>query len=127
MSLTKCDKLIIVAILILSIIIYVLFNLNIFTSGAEMVEIRVNSKLYASYKLSEISDEITVNINTEYGDNTLKLSKKAVWMTGSSCADKLDVKCGAISKPNQTIICVPNKVSVTIKGSQKNSIDKVTY
>ena len=43
---------------------------------------------------------------------------KEVWMEEADCPDKLCVLQGKISRSGQTIICLPNKTMVTIKGGK---------
>lgn len=125
--LTKLDKLIIVLILLLSILSYVVMALSIASNVPNSVVITVNGKLYANYDLAEIKSPEIIRINTEFGKNILKITSDGAEMLDSDCKDKFDVKCGKITKIGQIIICVPNRVSVELKGTIKEEIDKVTY
>lgn len=52
------------------------------------------------------------------GHNKVVIADGEVWMEEADCPDKLCISQGKISKPGQTIICLPNKVMVTIKGGK---------
>lgn len=124
--LTKADRALIWGILIIALSVYLVFAFSISVGFAESVEIFVDGELYASYGLRSIKGVETVKISSEYGINIIKITSHGVKMTDASCPDKSDVKCGEITKPNQMIICAPNKVSVRLVGSKAN-VDKVTY
>ncbi len=52
------------------------------------------------------------------GHNKVVIAGGEVWMETADCPDKLCVAQGKISRSGQTIICLPNKVMVTIKGGK---------
>lgn len=47
-------------------------------------------------------------------------------MTSADCPDHLCVKQKAISKGGESIICLPNKVVVTVKSDMKSDIDSIS-
>ena len=47
-------------------------------------------------------------------------------MTSADCPDHLCVKQKAISKEGESIICLPNKVVVTVKSDMKSDIDSIS-
>ena len=84
----------------------------------------VDGNEYARYKLSPNFSEI-IEINTQFGYNKLEIDCGKIRMLDASCEDKIDVKMGTIEKVNETIICLPNRVLVTIKG--QSEVDMVSY
>jgi len=68
-----------------------------------------------------------LEIKSDYGNNILEITKTGVKMTDASCPDKVDVRCGEITKPGQTIVCIPNRVMVKITGKNSLKVDKVAY
>lgn len=52
------------------------------------------------------------------GHNKVVIENGEVWMEEADCPDKLCILQGKISKTGQTIICLPNKTMVTIKGGK---------
>ena len=46
------------------------------------------------------------------------VSDGAVSVTESGCSDKVCVRTGAVSHMGEAIICVPNKVAVTVDGGE---------
>lgn len=49
----------------------------------------------------------------------------AVSVTESSCGDKICVRTGKISRSGEAIICVPNRVAVTIETVGESDVDVV--
>ena len=58
------------------------------------------------------------------GHNKVVIENGEVWMEEADCPDKLCISQGKISRTGQTIICLPNKTMVTIKGG-KNEYDGI--
>ena len=60
------------------------------------------------------------------GVNKVVINDGKVSMTEADCPDELCVKTGKISRVGETIVCLPHRVVVEIKGSQDDdSIDSV--
>ncbi len=114
-------------VVIVALMTYVLFSFALFSDAPLAAEIYVEGKLYARYRFGDIIDEKIVEIKTEYGENTVRITKRGAEMISASCPDKKDVKVGEITKLGQVIICVPNRVSVKLVGNGKAVVDKVTY
>ncbi len=123
----KYDFFIIGFIILLAMTSFFVFNYFIWNdSYAKYAVVMVDSEEYARYNLEEIKDEKTVEIKTEFGINTIEITKKGVRVIEASCPDKLDVKKGEISKANQMIVCVPNRLSIRLVGGEVK-VDKVSY
>lgn len=89
--------------------------------GSTMVEVYVDGELYGSYPLEE---EQTVDIN---GTNRLIIEGGTADMDWADCPDKLCVHQKSISRNGESIICLPNKVVVTIVSNEEPELDAVTY
>lgn len=125
-TLTKYDIFIIFTLILVSLLLYCLIGLAA-TDTPVNVEIEVDGKLYAKYNLSEITTPKIIEINTQFGNNTLKIFSDGAEMTDSDCKDRLDVKCGKITKVGQIIVCIPNRITVKLCGNDEEKVDKVTY
>lgn len=75
--------------------------------------ITVDGKEYKKVSLSQDGQK-EIEIKTEYGHNILKVYDHGIQMVYSDCPKKISMKMGFISKPNQVIICLPNRVFVEI-------------
>ena len=59
------------------------------------------------------------------GTNTLVIEDGWAWMSDASCPDQLCVYQGRIQKNGQWIICLPNRVAVTIEGGEDAAWDEI--
>ena len=78
---------------------------------------------------SDACVEVTIDgIKNGDGDvtNTLVIKGGVADMTSADCPDHLCVKQKAISKEGESIICLPNKVVVTVKSGMKSDIDSIS-
>ncbi len=64
---------------------------------------------------STVGDKREIDVD---GHNKVVIAGGEVWMESADCPDKLCVGQGRISRSGQTIICLPNKTMVTIKGGK---------
>lgn len=81
------------------------------TEGAYAV-VTVDGELYGKYSLS---DDTTVEIQSDGGRNLLVISGGKASVTAASCPDLICVKHRAISAEGETIVCLPNKTVVSIE------------
>lgn len=82
--------------------------------------VKVEGEIQGVYSLSE-DREIEIN----GGTNTLKIRNGIADMTKADCPDKLCVNQKAVSKNGESIICLPNKVVVTVDSSENSEFDAV--
>lgn len=68
-----------------------------------------------------------INLEGEKGRVVIEIKEGRVRAVESSCFQKICVNTGWINKPGQNIICLPNKVLVTIEGKESPKIDAVSY
>ncbi|QWU16659.1 hypothetical protein SAMN04487895_12348 [Paenibacillus sophorae] len=81
--------------------------------GKELVaNITVDGKHYRTIKLTK--EEQTIDIRTERGYNILKVHDYGVEMYEADCPDQVCLGFGFITRPKQTIVCLPHRVLVEI-------------
>ena len=84
----------------------------------EMVEVTVDGEIYGTYPLK---DEQEISILPEGATETtnfLVITEGQADMKSADCPDKLCVHQAAISHVGETIVCLPNRVVVTIIGEE---------
>ena len=85
-------------------------------SSPALVKISVAGNPYGTYDLSTNQEiEITNGQNL----NKVIIKDNEVQMIEANCHNKVCIKQGRISKPGQTIICLPNRVLVQIEGASE--------
>lgn len=115
-SFTRWDISVFIAVLALSFGLY--FLCTGFLGEPVYVEVEVAGKPYARYEMKRYRRPEEIQIKTQYGSNTLRISDKEVCVLDADCPDKLDVKQGAIRKSGETIVCLPNKLVIKISGER---------
>ena len=83
------------------------------SSTGDLVVVKVNGEIYGKYSLSK-DRTITVNRNGHMNKITIKGGK--VQVSKSSCKNQICVRQGSISTTHQSIVCIPNRVVVSIEG-----------
>ena len=84
--------------------------------------VTVDGSVYGTYPLNT-DTEMRIGDNEHY--NILVIKDGMAEITEASCPDKLCVKQGSAEYDGQSIICLPNKVVVEIKGGKTSSYDAV--
>lgn len=77
-----------------------------------VLEVRIDGKLSARYPLDDDADIVLEG--RDQGTNHLIIRDGQAWFSEASCPDHLCMGMGRISKEGQSIICLPNRVSVEI-------------
>lgn len=84
-----------------------------FHTPGEQVVVTVDGEVYGTYALNE---DQTIQIDTEYGSNTLTIQDGKADMTDADCPDLICVKESPLEDDTpRTIVCLPHKVIVEIK------------
>ena len=89
----------------------------------EYLEIYKNNEILATYSLNQ---QITKTINGAKGETKITINNGKVRFSSAPCAKKYCIHQGWINKANQIIICIPNKISISILGGNKN-YDSINY
>ena len=94
-------------------------------SNGYTCEIKKDNKIYGEYNLDK-DREINIKENGKV-INVIVIKNKKVYMKKSDCPDKLCEKMGKISHVGETIVCLPNKIIITIKGDKpSDTLDSTT-
>lgn len=97
--------------------------ISFFSSKGDYATVKVNDFTVAELPLSV--DKV-YEIETENGiTNIIEISGGEVKMISAECPDKICVHHRSISKNGESIICLPNKVVVTVVSQTENEVDGV--
>ena len=116
----KNDIILVIIIVTIAVLAFLLHN-AIGGKGASCVTVKVNGEIQGVYSLAE-DQEIEIN----NGTNILQIKNGKADMISADCPDKLCVNQKAVSKNNENIICLPNKVIVEVDSSENSEFDAVT-
>lgn len=120
----KMDIVIIAVLILLSFTPHLIFfKTSQKSSKNNYAIIQVDGKIHKKIDLSKVKKSEKVNLNLPNGKNTLLIKDNSIQMDSANCNDALCVKQGNISKVGQTIICLPHKLIIEIKGDELDSKD----
>ena len=116
------DILIIVCVLAVSVLSFML----VFSRDTDNLTcvVRQDSEIVKSIYLSEIKDKTEIKIDSQY-PLTVVIENDSVYIKDACCPDRLCEHTGEIHSANQSIVCLPAKVSVTLESGSGSELDVV--
>ena len=115
----RLDFIVIGTILLISVLLLLITTLTKKEGAYAVVEI--DGTVVAEYDLHK-NGEYTLND----GSNRLVIENGAAYLNFSDCPDHTCEKTGKIRYVGQAIICLPNLLSITIKGNVEDGVDLVS-
>lgn len=113
----KWDIILIIFLILISFIPELILGTMLGKSYNETyAEITVEGKLYKKILLSAHRGEKQFKIQTEDGYNLVIVKDDSIAIIEADCPDKVCIKPGFISKPGESLVCLPHKVMVEVKG-----------
>lgn len=108
------DVFLVIGLLVLTVIISIFIYKKQSTDNL-LVEVSIDGKLKDTYY---------INLDTEVllpTGNKLVIKDEKVFIEEANCPDKLCIRRGFISRENESIICLPNKLVVRIVQANDSS------
>lgn len=120
----KRDIILVLSMVIIAAAAFLIINFAVKKDGSYAV-IKVDGNVIKTLDLN--SGETIIEVNGYQGGvNKVVINDGKVSMTDADCPDELCVMTGKISRVGETIVCLPHRVVVEIKGSpDDDSIDSV--
>ena len=120
------DKILILFLVLLSIFVWIFLN-NISNQNETniydpYVKISIDGKTYKEVPLYE-NQIITIQTDSIY--NVIEIKDGQVSIIDANCSNRYCVKHISIESEKESIVCIPNKVSVEIVNHGKSEIDVV--
>ena len=117
------NDIILIAILLLAPVLITIV-LYVTAAKGEKVCVYVDGAYKGEYPLDrDATVEIEGYQNTH---NTLMIKNGRAYMSEASCPDKLCIHQGKISEEGRSIVCLPNRVIVSIEGEGEDEYDAFT-
>ena len=114
-SLPRRDLILVLALLLVAAVWYGFTRYQALKGPSEIAQVTVDGKLVETLDLSH---NTTVTITgAGGGTNVLVVENGEIWCSEASCPDKLCVKQGKKHLSTDTIVCLPNKMVVTVTGT----------
>lgn len=109
----KRNGIYLVAGLLLTALLLYTFNRLLFNTEAVRVEVSVEGTIIETFDLDETVDQVISGYGG--GTNHLIIKDGGVSIAEASCPDKVCVRQGIITETGQSLVCLPNKLIVTLK------------
>ena len=118
MKMKKMDLVLVLTVAVLAIGGLLVYNV-LGQKQAGLVVVEVDGEVFGEYELFE-NQEVLINET-----NVLLIENGVVNMYEANCPDQICVMHVPISKNGETIVCLPNKVVVTVKEAATGELDAV--
>ena len=117
--LTKGDIILIVILSVASIA-----GIRNFHNGGKHVVVEVDGRHVMELSLGS---NVTETVKGPLGETVIVVENGTARITDSPCPHKYCIRMGSISRRSEIIVCVPNRVFLTIRGGgEEESFDGVT-
>lgn len=116
LRLTVADCVAILLVLFVAVSVFVISGMGDFTARYCVIEI--NGSEWARYDLAALSEEKIIEIENEYGANTIVVDREGVRVVSSDCPDGLEVKSGKITSSGQSLVCLPHRLVIRLEGKE---------
>ena len=94
---------------------------NLTKEEGAFAEVTVDGNVAGKYSLA-----IDGTYSLNGGTNTLVVQNGTAYMSYSNCPDHICENTGKIRHVGETIICLPNRITVTIIGDSDEAVDFVS-
>lgn len=95
-------------------------------SGDLVAEIKLNGQVIKTINLSQVQEpyQFTIHAGQEQY-NVVRVERGRIRVVEANCPNQIDVKQGWITAPGQTIVCLPHRLVITIRGKAEPSVDDI--
>ena len=122
-KLKKNDWILIAGILIIALVAILFMTWNK-KEGGEVI-VTIDKKTYKTLPLNEDTTLLIKDRSADY--NILEIKDGKARMTEANCPDKICVEHRAIHYDHESIICLPHKVTVEIRGGEGSDVDIMAH
>ena len=118
----KNDILLATGILLLAAICFLIFSFSM--KEGKYALVTVDGEQVYKHSLNEDDETVILGANSSSGEqNVLVIKDGKAFVKSANCPDKICVSHRKISKTGETIVCLPNKVVISIEKSSSDGLD----
>ena len=119
----KSDFVIIAVLMILSFLPEIILGASVGKGFSNTyAEITISGKLYKTIPLSKHKGEETIELKAKNGVNIIKIKDNKIGIIEADCPDKVCMNPEYIQKAGESLVCLPHKVMIEIKGTAEDDI-----
>lgn len=125
MKIKRWDKIIISLLLVISFVPY--FFLKVLMPNSYNVtyaKITISGELYKEIPLTGQVKPKEFIVDTGYGMNKVLIENEAITITEADCPDAICIRTGFISKPKESITCLPHRLHIEVIGKSLDNNEK---
>lgn len=111
---------VIILSVLLVVIVVVALAYYFLKQNGNYAKITVDGELYGTYSLSE-NQEIQIKDSDGNVTNEAEIKDGKIFMKEADCPDKLCIKQGKKHDANSEIVCLPNRVVISVKSDDTDS------
>ena len=114
----KNDYLLLVFLILLTSLVYFLHGSTTATQDKILI-VQHEQNILQKIHLQKIQAPKKIEIPTEHGTVIVQIDHNGAYIVDSPCRDKLCIHQGKITHTGQTIVCMPEKVLLTLTAAGK--------
>ena len=118
----KYDFILLFVFVLIAVILILIMKGTDKTKG-DYVLITLDGKEYARVPLLE---DTVLNIVSDKGTNTVVVSDKEVYVESADCPDQICVDHARIRYKDETIVCLPHRLIITIISEEESNTDAIS-
>ena len=108
--------------------IYVVSHSSVENGQALYADLYQNGELLQTIRLDTVTAEYTFEVSGNAGaTNTVCVRPGSIAIVSASCPDQICVHHSWISRNKETIVCLPDKVVITIENGEDSGIDVLQH
>ena len=92
-------------------------------AGRTYAVIHVDGKEYKTVPLDTHRGTTLITVKTSAGYNTIAVQDESIGVVEADCADHICIDEGFISRPGQTVVCLPHKVLIEVRSDDGDEPD----
>jgi hypothetical protein len=123
------DRILILLVAAVALVSYLLWRPGSSAAGT-VAEIRIDSVVRETIDLSAVAEPYTKTLYTgDGGYNVIEIRTGMIRVLEANCPEQVDVRQGWISRPSESIVCVPHRLVITLvtRHGQREDVDGVSY
>lgn len=118
------NDIILITILLASAVLFLVCYYLLFHKEGAFIQITIDGEMYKTLPLNE---DTTITINGfDNGSNTLQIKDGYASVIDADCPDKLCQKQKKIHYKGESIVCLPNKVIISVISREETVLDGVS-
>lgn len=103
-----------------------LFHGHTPATDAKILIVQRGQTIIQKINLQNVKTASEIEIPTEHGKMLVNVDNDGAYVVASPCRDKLCIHQGKITRPGQTIVCLPEEVLLTlITPGKESAIDAI--